>query len=239
MSVAGVEEKNTAIRLIFRLATQTRLILHEVRVKYCSKNAWLSNAQVSDRYSTSCFTTVTYWSRFSNLKYRWKEYNTDIILSKRNIVVLLPPPCALTALWESGRDKTHKMDSLSEWGTFSREHSEDWSSCGCTGSSVFVGHSWLFGFCFDLALMCFFFFFFFFFFILMILRPSQHYYIFNEPFLWRPWEGMLNHLNECKEKKRRKKIIVCVCSGLTSFWTIFQSYHDGVWMRQGAQCSLL
>ena len=31
----------------------------------------------------ACFTTVTYWSRFSNLKYRWKECHTDIILSKR------------------------------------------------------------------------------------------------------------------------------------------------------------
>ena len=30
-----------------------------------------------------------------------------------------------------------------------------------------------------------------------------------------------------------------VCSGLTSLSTIFQSYHDGVWLRQGAQCSLL
>ena len=28
-------------------------------------------------------------------------------------------------------------------------------------------------------------------------------------------------------------------SGLTSLSTIFQSYHDGVWLRQGAQCSLL
>ena len=32
---------------------------------------------------------------------------------------------------------------------------------------------------------------------------------------------------------------VVVCSGLTSLLTIFQSYHDGVWLRQGAQCSLL
>ena len=32
---------------------------------------------------------------------------------------------------------------------------------------------------------------------------------------------------------------VCVYSGLTSLSTIFQSYHDGVWLRQGAQCSLL
>ena len=31
----------------------------------------------------------------------------------------------------------------------------------------------------------------------------------------------------------------CVYSGLTSLSTIFQSYHDGVWLRQGAQCSLL
>ena len=30
-----------------------------------------------------------------------------------------------------------------------------------------------------------------------------------------------------------------VYSGLTSLSTIFQSYHDGVWLRQGAQCSLL
>ena len=34
-------------------------------------------------------------------------------------------------------------------------------------------------------------------------------------------------------------VCVCVYSGLTSFSTIFQSYHDGVWLRQGAQCSLL
>ena len=37
------------------------------------------------------------------------------------------------------------------------------------------------------------------------------------------------------------KIPVCVCvnSGLTSLSTNFQSYHDGVWLRQGTQCSLL
>ena len=34
-------------------------------------------------------------------------------------------------------------------------------------------------------------------------------------------------------------LCVCVYSGLTSLSTIFQSYHDGVWLRQGAQCSLL
>ena len=32
---------------------------------------------------------------------------------------------------------------------------------------------------------------------------------------------------------------VCVYSGLTSLSTFFQSYHDGLWLRQGAQCSLL
>ena len=31
---------------------------------------------------------------------------------------------------------------------------------------------------------------------------------------------------------------VFLCSGLTLLSTIFQSYHDGVWLRQGAQCSL-
>ena len=34
-------------------------------------------------------------------------------------------------------------------------------------------------------------------------------------------------------------VCVCVYLGLTSLSTIFQSYHDGVWLRQGAQCSLL
>ena len=31
---------------------------------------------------------------------------------------------------------------------------------------------------------------------------------------------------------------VVVCSGLTSLSTIFHSYYDGVWLQQGAQCSL-
>ena len=34
-------------------------------------------------------------------------------------------------------------------------------------------------------------------------------------------------------------VAVVVCSGLTSLSTIFQSYHDGVWLRQEAQCSRL
>ena len=33
--------------------------------------------------------------------------------------------------------------------------------------------------------------------------------------------------------------VVVVCSGLTSLSTIFLSYHDGVRLRQEAQCSLL
>ena len=36
-----------------------------------------------------------------------------------------------------------------------------------------------------------------------------------------------------------KEAVVVDCSGLTSISTIFQLYHDGVWLRQGAQCSLL
>ena len=52
-----------------------------------------------------------------------------------------------------------------------------------------------------------------------------------------------------KKKKKRKQrmgpdptllyMCMCVYSGLTSLSTIFQSYHDGVWLRQGAQCSPL
>ena len=34
-------------------------------------------------------------------------------------------------------------------------------------------------------------------------------------------------------------VVVVVCSGLTSLSIIFQSYNDGVWLLQGAQCSLL
>ena len=34
-------------------------------------------------------------------------------------------------------------------------------------------------------------------------------------------------------------VVVVVCSGLTSLSTNFQSYHNGVWLRQGAQYSLL
>ena len=34
-------------------------------------------------------------------------------------------------------------------------------------------------------------------------------------------------------------VAVVVCSSLTSLSTIVKSYHDGVWLRQGAQCSLL
>ena len=34
-------------------------------------------------------------------------------------------------------------------------------------------------------------------------------------------------------------VVVVVCLGLTSLSTILQSYHEGVWLRQEAQCSLL
>ena len=32
-----------------------------------------------------------------------------------------------------------------------------------------------------------------------------------------------------------RRIVVVVVSGLTSLTTIFQSYHDGVWLRQGRE----
>ena len=31
----------------------------------------------------------------------------------------------------------------------------------------------------------------------------------------------------------------CVYSGLTPLSTVFQSYHDGVWLLQGAQCGFV
>ena len=31
----------------------------------------------------------------------------------------------------------------------------------------------------------------------------------------------------------------CDYSGLTPLSTVFQSYHDGVWLEQGAQCGLV
>ena len=63
-----------------------------------------------------------------------------------------------------------------------------------------------------------------------------------------PRTMLLYPLEEEVEKYKKKyselqKACVCVCvcvySGLMSFSTIFQSCHDGVWLQQGAQCSLL
>ena len=63
----------------------------------------------------ACFTAVTYWSRFSSLKYRWKECYTDIILSKKGEILLI---CLLPALlkliriektFEPPHDKTNTM----------------------------------------------------------------------------------------------------------------------------------
>ena len=45
--------------------------------------------------------------------------------------------------------------------------------------------------------------------------------------------------NDNSNNMNATTVCVCVNSGLTSLSTIFQSYHDGVWLRQGAQCSLL
>ena len=36
----------------------------------------------------------------------------------------------------------------------------------------------------------------------------------------------------------RNASLKCVYSGLTPLSTVFQSYHDGVWLLQGAQCRL-
>ena len=47
-------------------------------------------------------------------------------------------------------------------------------------------------------------------------------------------------IKRLKTKKQIWKHVceyVVVCSGLSSLLTIFQSYHDGFWLRQGAQCS--
>ena len=47
--------------------------------------------------SFKCFTTFIYWSRFSSLKYRWKERHTDIILSKKKkgrIIISCDSLCA-------------------------------------------------------------------------------------------------------------------------------------------------
>ena len=38
---------------------------------------------------------------------------------------------------------------------------------------------------------------------------------------------------------QNNNVVVVVCSGLTSLSIIFQSYHDSLWLRQGAQCSLV
>ena len=63
----------------------------------------------------ACFTAVTYWSRFSSLRYRWKECHTEIILSKKGEILLI---CLLPVLWkliwiektfEPPHDKTNTM----------------------------------------------------------------------------------------------------------------------------------
>ena len=54
----------------------------------------MSNAQVS-KWCSSMF-----HNRYllgSILKYKWKEFHTDIVLSKRENIVILPSPCAMEA----------------------------------------------------------------------------------------------------------------------------------------------
>ena len=50
--------------------------------------------------------------------------------------------------------------------------------------------------------------------------------------------GLYNENDHYNEHIPCVVVVVVVCSGLTSLSTIFQSYHDGIWLRQGAQCSL-
>ena len=61
--------------------------------------------------------------------------------------------------------------------------------------------------------------------IMKLFHSHTFHGVFCKPFHFR-----MNHLVH---------LYMCVNSGLTSLSTIFQSYHDGVWLRQGAQCSLL
>ena len=49
--------------------------------------------------------------------------------------------------------------------------------------------------------------------------------------------GLYDQNDQCNE--HIPCVVVVVSSGLTSLSTIFLSHHDGVWFRQGAQCSLL
>ena len=53
------------------------------------------------------------------------------------------------------------------------------------------------------------------------------------------YEGVLKIEDACIITEVVVVVVVVVCSGFTSLSTIFQSYHDGVWLRQGAYCSLL
>ena len=53
----------------------------------------------------------------------------------------------------------------------------------------------------------------------------------------------LVHEISCKQESvtptQKQMPTVVVCLGFTSLSTIFQLYHNSVWLRQGAQCSLL
>ena len=46
--------------------------------------------------------------------------------------------------------------------------------------------------------------------------------------------GLYNENDQNNEHIPCVVVVVVVCSGLTSLTTIFQSYHDGVWLRQGS-----
>ena len=63
------------------------------------------------------------------------------------------------------------------------------------------------------------------------IRPEMQLFYKHARPLNKAWDKTL-----CQHGQPFNKARVCVYSGLTSLSTIFQSYHDGVWLRQGAQC---
>ena len=57
--------------------------------------------------------------------------------------------------------------------------------------------------------------------------------------LWFPRNALSPFTQTKCDTRCDNAIIVVVCSSLTSLSTIFQSYHDGVWLRQGVHWLLL
>ena len=113
-------------RPIFKLTTQTRtrLILEQVCAKYCSRNTWQSNAQVSNRYSSMFYNHYLTGVDSQVSSTDGKNVILTWFIKTGRILVLLLPPCAFTALWEADRGKIHTMSSISGWGSFPREQAK-------------------------------------------------------------------------------------------------------------------